>query len=112
MVESCDAKPKCPACGSPLEYRDIYIARPFQCGTCKECLSVSQSYRSWFRWVGIILAFPLCWFLGFRNLSLLVLIPVACFLLGAIGSIIIKRIAPPEIQRGDTGKTPPLFPTR
>src|SRR5580700_3551737 len=65
-------QPRCPVCGSRLEYRNIRLNRSFQCGSCKECLSVPESYYSWFRWVCTILAFPLCWVLGFRSLTCII----------------------------------------
>jgi hypothetical protein len=91
--------PKCPDCGSPIEYAKVNLVRPFNCPTCGNLLFVNEKYyKTISRVCYALTAVPcllLCLYKGFVYVLLL---PVLFLLLTMVALIFVKRIVPPVIE--------------
>jgi uncharacterized paraquat-inducible protein A len=90
--------PKCPNCGSRLEYARINVAKHFSCPDCENKLMVSETYTSRWRVGCYILTVVICSVLALRSVFFLLLAPLILFFVGLVTSIAIKRIFPPTIE--------------
>jgi predicted RNA-binding Zn-ribbon protein involved in translation (DUF1610 family) len=97
-IDSYNPLPTCPSCGATLEYARINVAESFNCPACGNQLMVSERYTKIWRRISTVLTLLSLLALGTRNLYLLFLAPVVLVIIGAVGSIVIKRIYPPPIE--------------
>lgn len=97
---------RCPVCNAQLSRLQVKIRDPFDCPSCHEQVSVSDSYRRAMRWVGLsayLILGPFTMVLLEHQISdtlaVLLVWPVA-FGAGTSGLLLYQRVFPPQLQFG------------
>ena len=90
--------PRCPSCGSEVQYQVIHLGRAFKCPACENDLIVSDYYSTRAKVVCFSLTALLCFFLACKDLRLLLLTPVVFFVVVLTVTVATKRIFRPPLE--------------